>query len=126
MKTKSFFAIAIELFVTVSLVALLGLLIALVYALLSFLTPATAPQAATLQLTEAPLELTAATPVLAPTIYALPAAQSAPEIVTETPEETITDYAKMTVKQLKPLARDRKIPNWTKLNKKDLIAALSA
>ena len=124
MKTKSFFAIAIELFVTVSLVALLGLLLGLVYALLSFLTPATAPQAATSQLTEAPLELTAATPVLAPTIYALPAAQSAPEIAPI--EEPTTDYAKMTVKCLKPLARDRKIPNWTKLNKKELIAALSA
>ncbi len=134
MKTKSFFAIAIELFVTVSLIALLGLILALVYALLSFLSPAT--QAAAPQMSETITQpLTATKPELAPTIYALPEAKESPKLEAEpiteivTPSEfepEITDYAKMTTRALRPLARDRKIPKWNKLNKKELIAALSA
>lgn len=125
MKTKSFFAIAIEALVTVSLIALLGLLTALVYALLSFLSPATATQAATApQMTEPTAQpLTSAKPALASTIYALPEAKEAPKLETE----PMTDkYAKMTTRELRPLARDRKIAKWNKLNKQELIAALSA
>lgn len=133
MKTKSFFAIAIEALVTVSLIALLGLLTALVYALLSFLSPATATQAATApQMTEPTAQpLTSAKPALASTIYALPEAKEAPKLETEPMTETVTqtdkpDYAKMTTRELRPLARDRKIAKWNKLNKQELIAALSA
>lgn len=134
MKTKSFFAIAIEALVTVSLIALLGLLTALVYALLSFLSPATATQTATApQMTEPTAQpLTSAKPALASTIYALPEAKEAPKLETEPMTETVTqtdkkpDYAKMTTRELRPLARDRKIAKWNKLNKQELIAALSA
>lgn len=125
MKTKSFFAIAIQASIYVSLIALLGLLTALVYALLSFLSPATATQAATApQMTEPTAQpLTSAKPALASTIYALPEAKEAPKLETE----PMTDkYAKMTTRELRPLARDRKIAKWNKLNKQELIAALSA
>ena len=90
MKTKSFLAIAIELFVTVSLITLFGLLVALVYALLSFLSTAPATQAATAsQTTETTTQhLTPAKPVLTPTIYALPEAKISPKLENEKMTET--------------------------------------
>ncbi len=113
---KSIVKIAVEALVTISLIALLALMTALTYALLSLMTPdATASEpivttpTATVRTLAPAQELLSATP------------QAAPAIVTTAP-----DYTKMTVRELKPMARDRKIPNWTKLNKKELIAALSA
>jgi len=36
------------------------------------------------------------------------------------------NYSKMTTRELRPMARDRHIPKWNKLNKQGLIEALSA
>ena len=107
---KSIFKVTVELFITISMIALMALLAALVYALLSLMTP-----------NASAYQLPATTPLIAATVYVIPVNQSAPE----TTAKDIPDYSKMTVKQLKPMARDRKIPNWSRLNKKELVAALS-
>lgn len=108
MTTKKLFAIAVEAIAYASLIALLALLIAIVYGLLSMLSPA-------------PSE--AATPAEIPplTIRALPPARAVLSAAKDVP-----DYGQMTTRELRPLARDRKIPNWNKLTKQELIAALSA
>lgn len=116
---KSAIKCAIQASIYISLIALLGLLLALVYALLSFLTE-TAPQVATAHQMTAQESLPVAKPVLVSTIYSLPEAKEAPSL------ETTTDYAKLTTRELRSLARDRKIAKWNKLNKQELIAALSA
>jgi predicted tellurium resistance membrane protein TerC len=36
------------------------------------------------------------------------------------------NYSKMTTRELRPMARDRHIPKWNKLNKQGMIEALSA
>ena len=107
---KSIFKITVELFITISMIALMALLAALVYALLSLMTP-----------NASAYQLPAMTPLISTTVYVIPSKQSAPEITAK----DIPDYSKMTVKQLKPMARDRKIANWSRLNKKELVAALS-
>ena len=107
---KSIAKITVELLVTISMIALMALLAALVYALLSLMTPSADAY-----------QLPATTPLIPSTVYAIPSNQSAPEITAK----EIPDYSKMTVKQLKPMARDRKIANWSRLNKKELVAALS-
>lgn len=38
----------------------------------------------------------------------------------------LVDYSKITTRDLRPMARDRHVPKWNKLNKQALIAALSA
>ncbi|MBD2316480.1 Rho termination factor N-terminal domain-containing protein [Phormidium tenue] len=138
MKTQSLFEIATEAIVTISLIALLGLVTALTYALLSFL--GTEPTDQSLlnsqgQIPEATVRnLTATNSVLPDATVSLPSAKAAPNLesaVKATNTEIIATVAtkpltKMTVQELRPLARERKIPNWRKLKKKDLIFYLTA
>jgi hypothetical protein len=138
MKTPSIFEIAIEALVTVSLIALLGLLTALTYALLSFLGTEPTAQSLLTSLIETPevtvKNLTAPNPVPPDATLALSAAKAAPKLKTEVKEsktEIIEAVAtkpltKMTVQELRPLAKERKIPNWRKLKKKELIFYLTA
>jgi hypothetical protein len=130
MKPTTIFKIAVEVLVTVSLIALLGLLITLVYALLSFLgTEPTNQSVITTQMQtpEAIVKHLTATNPLLPTAKAAPKLET---VVTEAKTETIKTIAtkpltKMTVQELRPLARERKIPNWRKLKKKELILYLT-
>ena len=136
MKTPSIFAIAIEALVTVSLIALLGLLTALIYVLLSFLS--TEPSTQSL-LSQIPTDVTTAktftvTETLLPaTTLTLSSAKAAPKLEVleqdEKPEiiaeETPKPISKMTVQELRPLARERKILNWRTLKKKELIYHLN-
>ena len=135
METPSIFEIAIEAIVTVSLIALLGLLTVLIYALLSFLNPETTQSVLVSQI---PIHevtkknLTAINPVLPATTFALISAKSAPKLKEDKPEIIVEvdikliTYRKMTVLELRPLARERKITNWKKLKKQELITALNA
>lgn len=131
MKTQSIFAIAIEALVIVSLIALLGLLTALIYVLLSFLGTESTPQPLLTDQIQTP-EVTT-NPVLPATTLALPSAKVAPKLevaVKEAKTEIIAEVstkpiAKMTVQELRPLARERQIPNWRKLKKKELIFYLT-
>ena len=136
MKTPSIFAIAIEALVTVSLIALLGLLTALIYALLSFLSAEPTTQSL---LPQIPTDVTTAktftvTEILLPaTTLTLSSAKAAPKLEVleqdEKPEiiaeETPKPISKMTVQELRPLARERKILNWRTLKKKELIYHLN-
>jgi hypothetical protein len=135
MKPTTIFKIAVEVLVTVSLIALLGLLITLVYALLSFLgTEPTNQSVITTQMQtpEAIVKHLTATNPLLPTAKAAPKLET---VVTEAKTETIKTetilaiatkpLTKMTVQELRPLARERKIPNWRKLKKKELILYLT-
>ncbi len=133
MKTPSIFAIAIEALVTVSLIALLGLLTALIYALLSFLITEPTTQAL---LSQIPTDVTTAktftvTETLLPvTTLTLSSAKAAPKLEALEQPEIIAKAAtkpisKMTVQELRPLARERKIPNWRTLKKKELIYHLN-
>jgi hypothetical protein len=139
MKTQSLIEIATEAIVTISLIALLGLLTALTYALLSFLGTELTDQSLLLtsqgQIPEATVKnLTATNPLLPDATEALPSAKAAPnlkavvkeaktEIIAEVATKTLTE---MTVQELRPLAKERKIPNWRKLKKKELIFYLTA
>ena len=138
MKPPSIFKIAVEALVTVSLIALLGLLTALTYALLSFLgTEPTAQSLLTSQI-ETPevtvKHLTATNPLLPDATVSLPSAKAAPKLkatVKEVKTEIIAEVAtkpltKMTVQELRPLAKERRIPNWRKLKKKELLFYLTA
>ena len=136
MKTPSIFAIAIEALVTVSLIALLGLLTALIYALLSFLSAEPTTQSL---LSQIPTDVTTAktftvTETLLPaTTLTLSSAKAAPKLEVleqdEKPEivaeATPKPISKMTVQELRPLARERKILNWRTLKKKELIYHLN-
>jgi len=138
MKTPSIFKIAIEALVTVSLIALLGLLTALTYALLSFLGTEPTAQSLLTSPIETPevtvKNLTAPNPVPPDATLALSSAKAAPKLKAEVKEsktEIIAEVAtkpltKMTVQELRPLARERKIHNWRKLKKKELIFYLTA
>ena len=137
MKTPSIFEIATEAIVTISLIALLGLLTALTYALLSFLGTEPTDQSLLTSQRQIPevtvRNLTATNPLLPDAIEALPSAKAAPNlkaVVKEAKTEIIAEVAtkpltKMTVQELRPLARERKIPNWRKLKKKELIFYLT-
>ena len=137
MKTPSIFEISIEALVTVSLIALLGLLTALIYALLSFLGTESTDQSlltSQVQTPEATVKhQTNTNPLLPDATAALSSAKAAPKLkaaVTEAKTEIIAEVAtkpltKMTVQELRPLARERKIPNWRKLKKKELIFYLT-
>jgi hypothetical protein len=113
MKTQSLFEIAIEAFITISLIALLGLLTALTYTLLSFL-PLQDQSTGFASI----LPSAKAAPKLEPVI-----AERDTEILANFPIKPLT---KMTVQELRPLAKDRKIPNWRKLKKKELLFYLTA
>ncbi|MBD2190017.1 Rho termination factor N-terminal domain-containing protein [Pseudanabaena mucicola] len=138
MKPPTIFKIAVEALITVSLIALLGLLTALTYALLSFLSAEPTPQPLLTSQRETPeitvKHLTATNPELPDATVALSSAKAAPklkaevkeaktEIIASAPTKPLT---KMTVQELRPLARDRKIPNWRKLKKKELLFYLTA
>ena len=135
MKTQSLFEIAIEAIATVSLIALLGLLTVLVYVLLSLLNPATTPvsQLPIPKATEKNLAIAKAT---LPDTTALSPVKLAPnleedqqidnsETIAEVSTKSKTDYRKLTLKELRPLARDLNIPSWQKLKKNELISALN-
>ena len=136
MRTPSIFAIATEALVTVSLIALLGLLTALIYALLSFLSAEPTTQSL---LSQIPTDVTTAktftvTETLLPaTTLTLSSAKAAPKLEVleqdEKPEivaeATPKPISKMTVQELRPLARERKILNWRTLKKKELIYHLN-
>ena len=136
MKTQSLIEIATEAIVTISLIALLGLVTALTYALLSFLGNEPTPQSlltSQMSTPEATVKhLTATNPL--PATVALISAKAAPKLKSATKEsnpEIIAEIAtkpltKMTVQELRPIARERKIPNWRKLKKKELLFALTA
>jgi hypothetical protein len=138
MKTQSLIEIATEAIVTISLIALLGLLTALTYALLSFLGTEPTDQSLLTsqgQIPEATVKnLTATNSVLPDATEALPSAKAAPKlkaVLKEAKIEIIAEVAtkpftKMTVQELRPLAKERKIPNWRKLKKKELIFYLTA
>jgi len=111
-------------------------LTALIYALLSFLSAEPTTQSL---LSQTPTDVTTAktftvTETLLPaTTLALSSAKAAPKLKVleqdEQPEiiaETATKpISKMTVQELRPLARERKIPNWRTLKKKELIYHLN-
>ena len=136
MKTPSILEIAIEALVTVSVIALLGLLTALIYALLSFLSAEPTTQSL---LSQIPTDVTTVktftvTDTLLPaTTLTLSSAKSAPklEVLEQNKKPTIVAEAtpkpisKMTVQELRPLARERKILNWRTLKKKELIYHLN-
>lgn len=136
MKTQSLIEIATEAIVTISLIALLGLVTALTYALLSFLGNEPTPQSlltSQMSTPEATVKhLTATNPL--PATVALISAKAAPKLKSATkeanpeiiPEVTTKPLTKMTLQELRPIARERKIPNWRKLKKKELLFALTA
>jgi hypothetical protein len=135
MKTQTLTKTAIEAIITISLIALLGLLTALIYALLSLLGSEPTPQSLLTSQIEAP-ETTVQKPATIKarleTTAALPSAKASPtlKVVPETKREilasaTTKPLSKMTVQELRPLARERKIPNWRKLKKKELLLYLT-
>jgi Rho termination factor, N-terminal domain len=135
MKTQPLTKTAIEAVITISLIAIMGLLTALIYALLSLLGTETAPQTLLTSQIEAP-ETTVQKPATIKarpeTTAALPSAKAAPKLdaVTEAKTEIIASattkpLTKMTVQELRPLARERNIPNWRKLKKKELLLYLT-
>jgi hypothetical protein len=138
MKTQSLIEIATEAIVTISLIALLGLLTALTYALLSFLGTEPTAQSLLTSPIETPevtvKNLTAPNPVPPDATLALSSAKAAPKLKAEVKESkteiieavSTRPLTKMTVQELRPLARERKIPNWRKLKKKELIFYLTA
>ena len=136
MKTQSLFEIAIEAIATVILIALLGLLTVLVYMLLSLLNPESA------QVTYLPIlgatekNLAIAKATLSDTTTAFSPVKPAPNLeekqqvecpenIAEVSTKSKTDYRKLTLKELRPLARDLNIPSWQKLKKPELISALN-
>ena len=133
MKTPSIFEIAIEALVTVSLIALLGLLTVLIYALLSFLSaepttqsllsqiPTDVTTVKTFTVTDTLTTLTLSSAKAAPKLEVLEQDEK-PEIVAEATPKPIS---KMTVQELRPLAKERKILNWRTLEKKELIYHLN-
>ena len=134
MKTQPLIEIATEAIVTISLIALLGLLTALTYALLSFLGNEPTDQSLLTsqgQIPEATVRnLTATNPLLPDATEALPSAKVAPNLKAEVKTEIIAEVAtkpltKMTVQELRPLAKERRIPNWRKLKKKELLFHLT-
>ena len=125
MKTQSLTKTAIEAVITISLIAIMGLLTALIYALLSLLGTETAPQ---FLLTPQEAVAETAAKNLEVTNPVLSSAKAAPKLEvavkkanTEIIASATKPLTKMTVQELRPLARERKIPNWRKLKKKELL-----
>jgi hypothetical protein len=130
MKTQSLSEITIEAFITISLIALLGLLTALIYALLALLGNEPSNQAILTAQVQTPevtgKNLTTTNPLLkdakaAPKLKAA-VKEAKTQIIAEVATKPLT---KMTVQELRPLARERKIPNWRKLKKKELLFHLT-
>jgi hypothetical protein len=135
MKTQTLTKTAIEVIITISLIAIMGLLTALIYALLSLLGTEPSPQSlltSQSQIPETTVNHLIATKTLPETIAALPSAKASltlkavPEAKTEIlASATTKPLTKMTVQELRPLARERKIPNWRRLKKKELLLYLT-
>ena len=135
MKTQPLAKTAIEAVITISLIALLGLLTGLIYALLSLLGTEPTNQSLLTSQIEAPettVQKAATIKARPETTAALPSAKAAPslELVQEAKTEIIASattkpLTKMTVQELRSLARERKIPNWRKLKKKELLLYLT-
>ena len=138
MKTQSLFEIAIEAVITISLIALLGLLTVLIYVLLSILGNEPTAQSlltSQVQTPEATVKrLIATNPVRTEMTATLASAKAAPKLkagVNEAKTEIVATVVtkpltKMTLPELRPLAKERKIPNWRTLKKKELIFYLTA
>lgn len=123
MKTQSLSEIAIEAVITISLIVLLGLLTALAYALLAFL--GNEPKIQSL------LTSQERTSGVAANLLSAKAAPKLEPVITEGDPEILATFfinplTQMTVQELRPLARERKIPNWRKLKKKELLFHLIA
>ena len=135
MKTQPLAKTAIEAVITISLIAIMGLLTALIYALLSLLGTEPTPQSlltSQIEVPETTVQKLATIKARPETIAALPSAKAAPalETVKETKKETLASattkpLTKMTVQELRSLARERKILNWRKLKKKELLLYLT-
>jgi hypothetical protein len=115
MKTQSIFAIVVEAILLVSLLALLSLTAAFVYAILWVLAEIETQPPHTEN-----SEIVAQTLALPPTKPEPEEIEMLAEIITEA-----IDFTKMTVKQLKRLAKDRNVLNWHNLKKYELICALN-
>ena len=135
MKTQTLTKTAIEAVITISLIAIMGLLTALIYALLSLLGNEPTNQSLLTSQIEAPetrVQKPATIKARPETTAALTSAKAAPtlETVPEVKTEIIASttnkpLSKMTVQELRPLARERKIPRWRKLKKKELLLYLT-
>jgi len=135
MKTQTLTKTAIEAVITISLIAIMGLLTALIYALLSLLGTEPTNQSlltSQIEVPETTVQKPATIKARPETTAALPSAKAAPtlETVPEVKIEIIASattkpLTKMTVQELRPLARERKIPNWRKLKKKELLLYLT-
>jgi hypothetical protein len=135
MKTQTLTKTAIEAVITISLIAIMGLLTALIYALLSLLGNEPTNQSlltSQLEVPETTVQKPATIKARPETTAALPSAKAAPtlESVKETKREILASttnkpLSKMTVQELRPIARERKIPNWRKLKKKELLLYLT-
>ncbi|MCA6573358.1 MAG: Rho termination factor N-terminal domain-containing protein [Pseudanabaena sp. M38BS1SP1A06MG] len=135
MKTQPLTKTAIEAVITISLIAIMGLLTVLIYTLLSLLGNEPTNQSLLTSQIEAPetiVQKPATIKARPETTAALPSAKAAPslELVQEAKTEIIASattkpLTKMTVQELRFLARERKIPNWRKLKKKELLLYLT-
>lgn len=135
MKTRTLTKTAIEALITISLIAIMGLLTALIYALLSLLGNEPTPQSLLTSQIEAPettvqqpatIKARPETTVALPSAKVAPTLKAVPEVKTEIIASTTNKpLSKMTVQELRSLARERKIPNWRKLKKKELLLYLT-
>ena len=136
MKTQTLTKTAIEAVITISLIAIMGLLTALIYALLSLLGTEPTNQSlltSQIEVPETTVQKPATIKARPVTIAALPSAKAAPKLevaVLEANTEIIASattkpLTKMTVQELRPLAKERNIPNWRKLKKKELLLSLT-
>ena len=136
MKTQPLTKTAIEAVITISLIAIMGLLTALIYALLSLLGTEPTPQSlptSQIEVPETTVQQPATIKARPETTAALPSAKASPaletfpavqtEIIASVTTKTLT---KMTVAELRNLAKESKIPNWRKLKKKELIFSLTS
>jgi len=112
---KNILKIAVEAIAILSLIALLGLVAAFAFTLLALL-PANASEG------------TATRYLPTTAIYTLAAAAKPVQITIDVLSTVVdaVDYSKLTIRDLRPMARDRHIPKWNKLNKQALIEAIRA
>ena len=135
MKTQTLTKTAIEAVITISLIAIMGLLTALIYALLSLLGTEPTPQSLLTSQIEVPettvqqpatIKARPETTTALPSAKASPALETFPAVKTEIIASTTNKpLSKMTVQELRNLAKESKIPNWRKLKKKELLLYLT-
>jgi len=136
MKTQTLTKTAIEALITISLIAIMGLLTALIYALLSLLGTEPTNQSLLTSQIEVPettvqqpatIKARPETTAALPSAKASPALETFPAVQTEIIASVTTKpLTKMTVAELRNLAKESKIPNWRKLKKKELIFSLTS